>query len=82
MKPAICPRCTVEYFPGQDYHCPHDPVATYHPFVPYFDRSLGSYVSSFAERETIRRQKGLEWADEPTAGDLSARADRVRADRR
>jgi hypothetical protein len=56
---------------------PHEPVLTYHPFIPYFDIGLGVQVNSFAERWTAMRRAGLQYRDLPSAGDLSARRDRI-----
>ena len=71
----ICSKCDHDVEIGEYPFCPHERVMAYHPFKPYFDIGLGEYVSSFAERETIRKRLGLEWKDQPTEGDLNARKD-------
>jgi hypothetical protein len=44
-------------------------------FKPYFDIGLGEYVTSFGHRETVRKSLGLDWKDQPSEGDMSARKD-------
>jgi hypothetical protein len=56
---------------------PHEPVLTYHPFIPYFDIGLGVQVNSHAERWRHMRNAKMDYRDKLSAGDLSARRDRV-----
>jgi hypothetical protein len=76
-----CAVCGELFTVGDYPFCPHEPVMVSYPFKPYYDLGLGAHVSSVAERETIRKRLGLEWKDQPTDGDLSARQDRAHAQR-
>lgn len=61
---------------------PHEPVLQYHPFIPYFDFALGVQVNSHAERWKHMRNAHVDYRDKPSAGELSARKDRVMARRK
>lgn len=71
---------------------PHEPVGVYHPFTPYFDFALGVEVTSLAhrwslmkgeiDRDTGERRGQLDYRDKMSAGELSARRDRVEAERK
>ena len=61
---------------------PHEPVLPYVPFTEYFDIGLGETVTSFADRWRFMRQKGLQYRDLPSKGELSARRDRIEQQKR
>ena len=89
-----CERCGAALTVGCSSACRdlHAPVGNYHPFIPYFDFALGQEVTSLAQRwgfmkgeidrETGERRGQLEYRDKMSAGELSARRDRVEAQRR
>jgi putative FmdB family regulatory protein len=52
------------------------------PFIPYFDFALGVQVSSLAERWRHMRNLHVDYRDKMSAGELSARRDRIEARKR
>lgn len=61
---------------------PHDPVLTYHPFIPRFDVALGAYTGSLAERWKHMRRAKVDYREHPPKGELSARRDRLEQQKR
>ena len=80
----VCVRCGVAYGVGQSPYCQdaHDFVAGYHPFTPYFDFALGREITSHAERWKAMKELHVDYRDKMSAGDLSARQDRVHAEQK
>jgi hypothetical protein len=74
-----CEKCGLVYGVGESPACKdgHTRVASYHPFTHYFDFALGEEVTSLAQRRRLMRQNHLDYRDKMSAGDLSARRDRV-----
>lgn len=91
---ARCDQCGTTYVAPQSPYCKdgHGGALTYHPFIRYFDFALGQEVTSLAQRwgfmrgeidqETGERRGQLEYRDKMSAGELSARRDRVEAQRK
>jgi len=85
---AICPRCgaviTVGMWPvcdlarGKD----HGVSVQTDPFVQHFDFALGAEVTSLGDRRRLMKDLHLDYRDKMSAGDLSARRDRVEAAKR
>ena len=83
MTKTPCRFCGHEIEVGEWPLCPHARVHhEYRPFKPYFDIGLGQQIDSFGQRETVRKSLGLDWRDQPTNGDMSARLDRSNEIRR
>lgn len=50
-------------------------------FTPYFDIGLGEYIESLPQRRKLMRDAHMDYRDKMSPGDLSARRDRVEAER-
>ncbi len=46
-------------------------------FVPYFDIGLGQQIDSLPERKKAMRNAHMDYRDHPSAGEVSARRDRI-----
>lgn len=57
-------------------------ATSYQPFKPYFDISLGRQINGLSDRWTAQRQLNVQERDRMSAGDLSARKDRIEQQRR
>lgn len=75
-KTPACEQC------GEPTEHAHVSSQEYRPFKPYFDVALGQEITSFAQRESVRRSLQADFCDQPRAGDLSARQDKMHEDRR
>lgn len=69
-----CPTCGGPRFLGDR--------AIHHPFIPYFDFALGAEVTSHAHRWRLMKEAHVDYRDKMRPGDLSARLDRVEAQRK
>jgi len=81
---ARCAACGKTYAAPQSPYCKdgHEAAGTYHPFTHYFDFALGEEVTSLAERKRYMRNLHLDYRDKMSAGDVSARRDRVHEQRK
>lgn len=66
--------------------CPHcssplnmifKPTPCYTPFHEYFDFALGEHVTGRMQRQRLMHEKGLDFRDKMSKGDISARIDKV-----
>lgn len=71
----LCPDCGA---PTVQIHLPR---RTYHEFAAYYDHGLGAYLTTRDQRRQLLRAAHAEGKDGMRPGDLSARKDRVMADR-
>ncbi len=83
----ICDRCGAEVQIG-DWPCNpekgrgHERALNVPIFVPYFDIGLGEHVESIGHRLSLMRKHGLVDRPKLTAGDMSARRDRIEQQKR
>lgn len=74
-----CDRCGIEYGVGDSPWC-RDSHARTIPgkgFEPRFDIGLGHDVTGWGDIHKHMRQNNLDYRDHPTAGETSARRDRM-----
>jgi hypothetical protein len=86
VAPDLCQVCGLPIAVGQQ-PCittirPHEWVGSYRPFTPYFDFALGQEVTSHAHRWRLMKEAHVDYRDKMSPGDLSARLDRVEAQKR
>jgi len=81
---TTCDRCGVTYGVGCSPWCKdgHARVIPSPGFEPRFDIGLGRDVTGWGDIKQEMRRKGLDYRDHPSAGDLSARRDRIEESRR
>jgi hypothetical protein len=75
----ICDVCGCEYEIGQWPYCPHPWVNKRRPFVPWIDEHISDTpveIRSLAQWNRLLRENQCDLRDQPTKGDMAARADR------
>lgn len=80
----ICDKCGTTYGIGCSPWCrdKHAYVGrTHHEFEAYYDEGLGAYIETRDVRKRLLKEANADAKDGMRAGDLSARRDRVEADR-
>ena len=84
FRMTTCDKCAAVYGIGDSPFCRdlHAPIGrTYHEFESYFDYGLGEEILTRDQRRQMLRKEKAYARDGMRAGDLSARKDRVEADR-
>lgn len=77
-----CEKCGYELAISDWPFCPHPPAGlTHHEFAAYFDYGLGEEITTRDQRRTLLTKAKAYARDGMREGDLSARKDRVEADR-
>lgn len=77
-----CGACGTEYGIGDAVTCPHGKAQPHRGFEPYFDHGLGEYVTGWGDVRKAMRENHLDYRDHPSAGETSARRDRIREQQR
>jgi len=81
-----CDRCGKALEIGDWPFCgpnrDHGKVQPRGAFEPHFDIALGEYVTGWGDVRQHMRRKQLDFRDHPSAGDLSARRDRIEQQKR
>lgn len=79
MEMTQCEHCGVAYGVGQSPYCKdgHGRVLPSKGFEPYFNISLGRYVTGWGDIRQAMRQEKVDFRDHPRPGDVSARRDRI-----
>lgn len=74
-----CDRCYQPLGVGEHglYKCPLERRGGYQPFKAYFDIALGRQIDSQADRWRAQRQLNVQPRDGVSAGEFSARRDRI-----
>lgn len=72
-----CPDCGHEFGVGEWPFCPHGAVIPRGGFEPRFDIGLGEHVTGWGDVKQHMRRKHLDYREPPSAGDISARRDRI-----
>lgn len=79
---TTCEKCQRIVYIGDWPYCPHEPAGrTHHEFEAYYDEGLGAYIETRDVRKRLLKEANAEGKNRLSAGDLSARRDRVEADR-
>lgn len=80
---VVC-ECGITYGIGDSPWCKdkHAPVQPRGGFEPRFDIALGEYVTGWGDVKQHMRRKHLDYREHPSAGDLSARRDRIEEGKR
>ena len=83
---AVCGVCgkpiAVGEWPCISRIVEHAPSVQTSAFAAYFDHGLGIEVTGLGDRKKAMRENHLDYRDKMSAGDQSARLDRVHEERR
>lgn len=79
---VTCESCGQPLTIGSWPFCPHGRYLQRSGFEPRWDDGLGKYVTGWGDIHQAMRENKLDFRDHPTAGDLSARRDRIEQGKR
>jgi hypothetical protein len=78
-----CEKCGAIVHVGEWPFCPHGAVGrTHHEFEAYYDQGLGETITTRDQRRRLLKNANAYARDGLSKGDLSARMDKVKADRK